>query len=73
MKFERAAHFEDHSGLVPVYDRLKLPQGGTLEGPCIVEQPDTTTVIYPQQKAVTDAAGNLVIHIRTKGDENEGR
>jgi N-methylhydantoinase A/oxoprolinase/acetone carboxylase beta subunit len=39
-----------------------LPVGTPFRGPAIVEQADTTTVIYPQQVAQVDAAGNLIIH-----------
>jgi N-methylhydantoinase A len=59
---ERRAHFAP-GGFVPttVYARERLPLGGAVRGPAIVEQADTTTVIPPGHAAVVDAAGNLRI------------
>src|SRR5215813_6136991 len=42
-----------------IYERARLPLGAQLEGPAIVEQMDTTTVIPPGMTAVVDHAGNL--------------
>ena len=47
----------------PVYDRLSLRAGHTLDGPAIIEQLDSTTPIFPGDRAVVDSAGNLVIRI----------
>jgi N-methylhydantoinase A len=38
-----------------------LPVGGELVGPAIVEQADTTVVLYPGQRGKLDHAGNLII------------
>ena len=35
----------------PVYDRERLAAGDVIQGPAIVEQADTTLVIYPRQRA----------------------
>jgi N-methylhydantoinase A/oxoprolinase/acetone carboxylase beta subunit len=48
---------------VPVHRREHLSPGTELRGPAIVEQPDTTTVIYPGHRAVVDSLGNLVIEV----------
>jgi N-methylhydantoinase A len=55
---ERPAYF---GGFRPtaIYERSRLPLGSRLEGPAIVEQSDTTTVIPPGVTAVVDDAGNL--------------
>ena len=53
----------EHAADCPVYDRESLRAGHTLKGPAIVEQLDSTTPIFPQDEAVVDPAGNLVIHI----------
>ena len=55
---ERRAYF---GGFVStaIYERARLPLGAHLEGPAIVEQMDTTTVIPPGMMAVVDDAGNL--------------
>jgi N-methylhydantoinase A len=44
-----------------VYDRLKLPPEATLEGPALVEEPGTTTVIPPTFRAQADHLGNLIL------------
>jgi N-methylhydantoinase A/oxoprolinase/acetone carboxylase beta subunit len=43
--------------------RAKLEAGNQLEGPAIVEQMDSTTVIPPGLRACVDAYGNLVIEL----------
>lgn len=51
-------------GLVdtPVYARVDLCAGHTIDGPAIVDQLDATTVIYPGHQAVVDAYGNLLMY-----------
>ena len=44
-----------------VYNRLKLPPDETLEGPALVEEPGTTTVIPPAFRAQADHLGNLIL------------
>lgn len=61
----RKAYFPEAGGLVdtPIYSRDALPSGAVLEGPSIVQQLDTTTVIYPGSSASIDAHGNLIIEV----------
>ena len=47
----------------PVYERGSLMAGHHLEGPAIVEQLDSTTPIFPGDRALVDTAGNLIIHV----------
>jgi N-methylhydantoinase A len=59
---ERQAYFApDGFVATMIYDRARLPIGSAVEGPAIVEQADTTTVIPPQYSALVDSAGNLRI------------
>ena len=44
----------------PSYDRYRLPAGGAFEGPAIVEEMDSTTVIHPDFRVETDRYGNLL-------------
>ena len=44
-----------------IYDRLKLPPEATLEGPALVEEPGTTTVIPPAFRTRADRHGNLIL------------
>jgi N-methylhydantoinase A len=43
------------------FARLDLPVGGRVEGPAILEQPDTTLWLEPGFVAEVDALGNLLI------------
>jgi N-methylhydantoinase A len=47
----------------PVYRRERLPQGARFEGPAIVEQLDSTTVVEPGNVVALDAIGNLLIAV----------
>ena len=42
-----------------VWSRLQLPIGATVVGPCVLEQPDATTLIEPGFRATVDQYGNL--------------
>ena len=59
---ERATVFEHgHISPSPVYRRTELAPGQTIGGPAIVEQLDTTVVLFPGNRMVVDPWGNLVI------------
>lgn len=45
----------------PVYDRSLLLAGNTIDGPAIVEQFDSTTIIGMNQHATVDAVGHIII------------
>ncbi|MEQ9247579.1 MAG: hydantoinase/oxoprolinase family protein [Nitratireductor sp.] len=47
----------------PVYARERLPLDAEIEGPAILEQLDTTTVIEPGDRAASDADGNIIITV----------
>ncbi|MGE0735204.1 MAG: hydantoinase/oxoprolinase family protein [Alphaproteobacteria bacterium] len=47
----------------PIYRREQLARGGKLAGPLIVEQLDSTIVVEPGCKLVTDKLGNLIIRV----------
>lgn len=49
--------------LARVLDRAALSAGDTLQGPALVEQGDTTTLLLPDDRAEVDAAGNLVVDL----------
>ena len=62
----RRVWFEAGWAETPVYRREQLPPGATLRGPAIVEQLDSTTVVWPAQTARVDAYGNLILErVRT--------
>jgi N-methylhydantoinase A len=47
----------------PVYDRSRLNPGHRIEGPAVVEQMDTTTLLLPGDVAVVDELRNLVVTV----------
>jgi N-methylhydantoinase A len=62
-KGRRKAYFREFGKFVdtPIYERSALVQRQKMQGPAIVEQADTTTVIFPNQVAEVDQWGNLVL------------
>ena len=58
----RFEEYEDYKE-TPVYRRAELLTGNRIEGPAIVEQLDSTTVILPRQSATVDRYGSLVIMV----------
>ena len=51
------------------YDRADLKAGNRLDGPAIVNQYDSTTVIPPGLTALVDRFGNIVIAISVLSPE----
>jgi len=47
----------------PIFDRSDLLPGMGLQGPAIVEQIDTTTIIYPGDRLRVDEVSNLIIEV----------
>jgi N-methylhydantoinase A len=60
----RQAYFEELGGYAetPVYRRASLPIGARIAGPAIIEQMDTTVVVYPGFRARIDESTNLILH-----------
>jgi N-methylhydantoinase A len=48
----------------PIYHRDDLLPGHQFEGPAVVEQTDTTTLIEPGMEVKVDAAGNLLVGVK---------
>ena len=56
---------------VPVYTRKALPAGFEFSGPAIIEQSDTTTLIYRNHHARVDKQGNIIVDLPSEdGDAN---
>lgn len=49
-----------------VYDRSQLPIAATIQGPAVITQLDSTTVLLPGYSATIDSEGNLIIARPTK-------
>ena len=51
-----------------IYERAGLEPGMQIHGPAIVEEPDTTIVLFPQQELSIDDYGNLCIRTNTSSN-----
>jgi N-methylhydantoinase A len=60
-KETRPVYFSDEVRQTAVFDRLKLPVGAEFEGPAIVEGPESTVTVFPDQAGRVDGHGNLLI------------
>ena len=62
LKGKRNAFFPE-AGLiqVPVYDRYAMDEGHSIQGPCFVEEDETTTVLLPGDRGHCDEKLNLVV------------
>ena len=62
---ERSVCFNSAQGMIacPVYDRALLAPGHHFDGPAIVDQLDSTTVVYPGQSALVDDYLNIIINV----------
>ena len=62
IKTRRPAYFPEANGYVetPVYDRYRLVAGQRFEGPAIIEERESTTVIGPRARISVDARLNLL-------------
>ncbi len=59
----RKAYFNGRVVATPVYDGPQLTPGRTILGPAIVEEPFTSIVVYPGQRASVDPFGNYAITV----------
>lgn len=66
LKGIRKVYYEETKGFTDasIYERELLPVGSVFEGPAIVEQFDTTTVMPPGCVAKVDQYGNLIIKVK---------
>jgi N-methylhydantoinase A len=62
-KSSRAVYFGTRFADTPVYDRASLPSGGRVDGPAVVEEFGSTTVVFPNQYVEIDPHGILVIRL----------
>jgi N-methylhydantoinase A len=59
----RPVYFADSMTDTPTYDRTLLRPGNRIEGPALIEEHASTTVIYPKDVLTVDDFGNLHIEI----------
>jgi N-methylhydantoinase A len=60
---ERKVRFDEAEMTTPIYARERLPLGAAFDGPAIVEQLDSTTVIDPDCHVTVDPVGNLIVAV----------
>ena len=62
-KSTRPVFFAERGGYIPcpIYNRYLLGSGCHIEGPAVVEEMDSTTVIHPGYRAKVDRFGNLIL------------
>jgi N-methylhydantoinase A len=47
----------------PVHDRADLRPGHTIAGPAVIEQFDSTSILYPKDRLVVDEVMNLLVEV----------
>lgn len=59
----REVDFDQHGGVLvaEVVDRAAIEVGEAVDGPCIVEEPASTTLVLSGQRVTKDELGNLLI------------
>jgi N-methylhydantoinase A len=62
---DRLVYFPEARGYTPcaIYDRARLPVGAHIEGPAVVEEAESTTVLPPGTAAEVDPWANLLVSI----------
>lgn len=61
-KGSREIYFDGKLVSAAVYDRNVLSPGNVVSGPAVIEQLDSTTVVWPKQQARVDARRNLMLN-----------
>ena len=49
-----------------IYDREKLHPGMVIKGPAIIEQKDSTTLLFPGNSARIDPYRNIIISVKDR-------
>jgi N-methylhydantoinase A len=65
LKKSREVYWDDLNAfrMTQIYDGLGLKEGNEIDGPAIIEYPDTTVLVHPGQLGQIDAYGNLIINL----------
>ncbi|MDJ0992053.1 MAG: hydantoinase/oxoprolinase family protein [Dinoroseobacter sp.] len=67
-KGSRPVYFDGAWHDTALYTRLTLPVGAVINGPAILEQPDTTILVEPHLRAEIDRFGNIILAPRETAD-----
>ena len=62
-KETRPVYFAESNGFTetPIYDRHALGSGDVIDGPAVIEEVDSTSVVHPNHRVRVDKFGNLVL------------
>lgn len=72
-KGERLVNFDElgfHRSTI--YERERLPSGAVLQGPLVIEEPASVTVVFPDQHVTKDEYGFLHIEAESKNEVHHG-
>lgn len=72
-KGERLVNFDElgfHRSTI--YERERLPSGAVLQGPLVIEEPASVTVVFPDQSVTRDEYGFLHIEAASKDEVQHG-
>ncbi len=61
---ERRHYVDNRWCETPVFERRTLSPGAQLEGPCLIEEPTSTTYVPPECECAVDRLSNLRISVR---------
>ena len=64
LKGVRSVYFDGQWFESKIYDRERLRPGNRIEGPSVIEEMGSTTLIHPGDTGRVDGYGNIVIQIR---------
>ncbi|MFX1539978.1 MAG: hydantoinase/oxoprolinase family protein [Promethearchaeota archaeon] len=66
-KMQRKVYYEEVGKFIetPIFERTSLGLGSKVNGPAIIEQVDSTTIVHPDTRAVVRLGGNLVLEAIT--------
>jgi N-methylhydantoinase A len=59
----RQVTFDGEAVETAIYDRTRLPVGGSFDGPAVVEGPESTVVVRPGQRARVDEYASLLVEV----------
>jgi N-methylhydantoinase A len=60
---QRAYFPETGEVTLPRFDRATLPPGAVVAGPAVIEDAWSTIIVYPGQRAATDARGHVILDL----------
>jgi N-methylhydantoinase A/oxoprolinase/acetone carboxylase beta subunit/N-methylhydantoinase B/oxoprolinase/acetone carboxylase alpha subunit len=65
LKNHRSVYFPDKDAFIetPVYDRFGLEIGTVFKGPAVIEEPESTLIIGPDDTFFVESSGNLRVNI----------